>query len=82
VGGRGRGREVGRHGEPDRRLHLQHGLRAGGGRRAAGEPHALRHVLPPRSATSSSRARGSSSSATADAVRRARAAAVRRAARA
>ena len=38
--------EVRRHAEPDRRLHRQHRLRAGGGRRAAGEPHALQPVLP------------------------------------
>ncbi len=39
-------REVRRHQEPDVRLHLSHRLRAGGGRRSPGEPHALRPVLP------------------------------------
>ena len=38
-------REVRRHAEPDRRLHLQHRLRAGRGRRAAGQPDALQPVL-------------------------------------
>ena len=41
-----RRREVRRHREPDRRLHRQHRLRAGGGRRAAGEPDAVQPVLP------------------------------------
>ena len=48
--------------EPHRRLHRQHRLRAGGGRRAAGEPHALQPVLSRRSATSSSRGAASSTS--------------------
>ena len=39
-------REVRPHAEPDRRLHLQHRLRPGRGRRAAGQPHALQPVLP------------------------------------
>ena len=38
-------REVRRHEEPDRRLHLQHRLRAGRGRRSAGEPDALQPVV-------------------------------------
>ena len=41
-----RRREVQHHAEPDGRPHLQHRLRAGRGRRAAGEPHALQPVLP------------------------------------
>ena len=40
-----RRREVRRDAEPDRRLHLQHRLRAGRSRRAAGQPHALQPVL-------------------------------------
>ena len=43
---RRRRREVRHHAEPDGRLHLQHRLRAGRGRRAAGQPHALQPVLP------------------------------------
>ncbi len=43
---RRRRREVQHHAEPHRRPHLQHRLRAGGSRRAAGEPHALQPVLP------------------------------------
>ena len=42
---RRRRREVRRHPEPDRRPHLQHRLRAGRGRRAAGEPDAVQPVL-------------------------------------
>ena len=42
---RRRRRQVRRHGEPHRRLHHQHRLRAGRDRRAAGEPHALQPVL-------------------------------------
>ena len=38
-------RQVRRHQEPDRRLHLQHRLRAGRGRRSAGEPHALQPAV-------------------------------------
>ena len=38
-------REVRHHRQSDRRLHLQHRLRAGGGGRAAGEPDALQPVL-------------------------------------
>ena len=41
-----RRREVRRHRQPHRRLHLQHRLRAGRDRRAAGEPDALQPVLP------------------------------------
>ena len=41
-----RRREVQHHAEPDGRPHLQHRLRAGRGRRAAGEPDALQPVLP------------------------------------
>jgi hypothetical protein len=40
-----RGRESGRDAGADGRPHLQHRLRAGGGRRAAGEPDALQPVL-------------------------------------
>ena len=39
-------REVRHHRESRRRLHLQHRLRAGGGRRTAGEPDPLQPVLP------------------------------------
>ena len=39
-------REVGRASEPHRRLHGQHRLRAGRGRRGAGQPDAVRSVLP------------------------------------
>ena len=39
-------REVRRDAEPHRGLHLQHRLRAGRGRRAAGQPDALQPVLP------------------------------------
>ena len=46
VGRHRRRREVRTDAEPDRRLHLQHGLRAGRSRRTAGQPHALQPVLP------------------------------------
>ena len=39
-------RKVRHHPEPDRRLHRQHRLRPGRGRRAADQPHALQPVLP------------------------------------
>ena len=39
-------RQVRDHPEPDRRLHRQHRLRAGRGRRAADQPHPLQPVLP------------------------------------
>ena len=39
-------REVRHHQEPDRRLHLQHRLRAGRGRRGAGEPDAVQPAVP------------------------------------
>ena len=39
-------REVGNPAQPDDGLHGQHRLRAGRGRRGAGQPHALRSVLP------------------------------------
>ena len=39
-------REVRDHPEPDRRLHRQHRLRPGRGRRAADQPHPLQPVLP------------------------------------
>ena len=42
---RRRRREVRHHPEPDGRPHREHRLRAGRGRRAAGEPHALQPVL-------------------------------------
>ena len=41
-----RRREIRHHREPDRRPHRQHRLRAGRGRRAAGQPDALQPVLP------------------------------------
>ena len=40
-----RGPEIRHHAEPDGRPHHQHRLRAGGGRRAAGQPDPLRPVL-------------------------------------
>ena len=40
-----RRREIRHHPEPHRRLHLQHRLRAGGGRRAAGQPHPLQPAV-------------------------------------
>jgi hypothetical protein len=43
---RRRRHEVRRHRRAEPRSHLQHRLRAGGGRRAAGEPHAVQPVLP------------------------------------
>ena len=47
AGRRRRGRsEVRPHAEPDGRLHLQHRFRAGRGRRAAGQSHAVQPVLP------------------------------------
>ena len=39
-------REIRHHAEPDGRLHLQHRLRPGRSRRAAGQPHAVQPVLP------------------------------------
>ena len=47
-GGRQRGhrRQVRHHAEPDRRLHLEHRLRAGRGGRAPGQPDPLPAVLP------------------------------------
>ena len=56
-------REVGHPSEPDVRRHHQHRLRAGRGRRRAGQPDALRFVLSRRSGRSSSRTRRRSSSA-------------------
>ena len=43
---RRRRRQVRRHAEPHRRPHRQHRLRAGRGRRAAGQPDPLQPVLP------------------------------------
>ena len=56
---RGRRREVRHHQEPHARSHLQHRLRAGGGRPGAGEPDAASACSSPRSASSSWKGRAS-----------------------
>ena len=62
--GHGRARhEVRGDPQPDGRLHPEHRFRAGGSRRAAGQPDALQPVSFPRSASSFSRTRARSPSA-------------------